>query len=257
LRFSSSTAAFGGLPTTTVPPYEATAPATAAAPLSAAKALRFAGGKPAAARRLAVAEPDHEEINTTTHFAIVDAEGNALSMTSTINSHWGAHAEAAGMLLNNNMSNFSGTSLGRDVNGFAANKRPRSSTSPSIAFDPQGRLSMVWGAAGGGPIPDYIVKAFLGHRLYGMDLQAAMNTDNWSGQLSASFHANVELGKPIAADAVLDAMRALPYSYTTTTFAPAGLTSGAAGIGVIYGADGMASYQGAADNRRHGGANGR
>lgn len=252
LTFGSSTTPFGGLATTTIPAYQASTPTAAAT---------FAGPtRPALQRKasaqVAAAQRDAEEINTTTNFAIIDAEGNALAVTSTINSHWGAHAEAGGMLLNNNMSNFSGVSLGSDVNGFAAKKRPRSSTAPSIAFDANGRVRLVWGAAGGGPIPDYIVKAFLGHNVYGMDLQAAMNADNWSGQLSASFHANVERGKPLAADGVLNAMRAAPYSYTSTTFAPNGLTSGSSGISVQYDANG-ASYFGAADNRRHGGASGR
>ncbi len=257
LTFGTSTTPFGGLATTTVPPYEATPPA--AASTSAAAAVPPVGAaveQRSATGPLAAAEREAEEINTTTNFAIIDAQGNALAVTSTINSHWGAHAEAAGMMLNNNMSNFSGTSLGSDVNGFASRKRPRSSTAPSIAFDAEGRLSLVWGAAGGGPIPDYIVKAFMGHRVYGMDLQAAINADNWSGQLSTSFHANVERGRPLAADDVLGTMRAAPYSYTSTTFAPNGLTSGSSGIGVQYDANGI-TYFGAADNRRHGGASGR
>jgi gamma-glutamyltranspeptidase/glutathione hydrolase len=45
-------------------------------------------------------------------------------------------------------------------------------------------------------IPDSIVKAFLGPIVYGMDLQAALNADNRSGQLPARSHANVERGKP-------------------------------------------------------------
>jgi gamma-glutamyltranspeptidase/glutathione hydrolase len=258
VNFTSSTAAFGGLATTTVPGYQSKTPLVFASANTSpkAQASRLAKANRATMQRLAMRNPDSEEINTTTHFAIIDAAGNALSMTSTINSHWGAHAEAAGMLLNNNMSNFSGTSLGSDVNGFAANKRPRSSTAPSIAFDQNGRLSMVWGAAGGGPIPDYIVKSFLGHRVYGKDLQQTMNEDNWSGQLSASFYGNVELGKPIAAASVLSTMRAAPYNYTSTTFAPAGLTSGNSGIGVSYDSNGVPTYHGAADNRRHGGASG-
>ena len=84
-------------------------------------------------------------------------------MPTTINTHWGAHIEAAGMLLNDALSNFSAGAVGSDVNGFQANKRPRTSISPSIAFDGAGKLRLVWGSAGGGPIPDYIVKTFMGH----------------------------------------------------------------------------------------------
>ena len=116
-------------------------------------------------------------------------------MTTTINTHWGSHIEAAGILINNAMSNFSASTLGFDVNGYQANKRPRSSISPAIAFDAEGRLQMVWGSAGGGPIPDYIVKTFLGHTVYGMDIQEAVNADNFTGQNGT---AQLEAGKPIA-----------------------------------------------------------
>src|SRR5207253_1222281 len=75
-----------------------------------------------------------EDRATTSNLAIIDGYGNALSMTTTINTHWGAHIEAAGMMLNNALSNFSASTPGIDVNGYAANKRPRSSISPSIAF---------------------------------------------------------------------------------------------------------------------------
>ena len=95
----------------------------------------------------------NEDWNTTSNLAIIDGYGNGLSMTTTINTHWGAHLEAGGMMMNNAMSNFSASVPGNDVNGYAASKRPRSSISPSIALDGAGRLRLVWGAAGGGPIP--------------------------------------------------------------------------------------------------------
>ena len=194
-----------------------------------------------------------EDRNTTSSLAIVDGYGNALAMTTTINTHWGAHIEAAGMMLNNALSNFSASSPGLDVNGYAANRRPRSSISPSIALDAQGRVRLVWGSAGGGPIPDYIVKTFLGNVLYGMDIQAAINADNWSGQDAASSVAEFEGGKPIAT--LIAGMRSR-YGYTTTTLSDTGLTSGLAGIEVSYDLNGFPVYRGAADYRRNGGANG-
>ncbi len=191
--------------------------------------------------------------NTTSSLAIVDGYGNALAMTTTINTHWGAHIEAAGMMLNNAMSNFSAGSVGSDVNGYAANKRPRSSISPSIAFDSQSRLRLVWGSAGGGPIPDYIIKAFLGNVVYGMDLQAAINADNWSGQGLNTSIAQVESGRPIAN--LVSIMRST-YGYTSSTFNDTGLVSGLAGIAVEYDSFGFPIYHGAADARRAGGASG-
>ncbi|MDF0605686.1 gamma-glutamyltransferase [Neisseriaceae bacterium TC5R-5] len=196
--------------------------------------------------------PYSEDWNTTSNLAIVDGYGNALAMTTTINTHWGAHIEAAGMMLNNALSNFSAGDVGADVNGLAPNKRPRTSIAPSMAFDAQRRLRLVWGAAGGGPIPDYIVKTFLGNVVYDMDLQAAINADNWTGQNSASSaSAGLESGKPIA---LLKVLLMQNYGYSSSALAVTGLTSGLSGIAVSYPTTGLPTYQGAADNRRNGGA---
>jgi gamma-glutamyltranspeptidase/glutathione hydrolase len=154
------------------------------------------------------------------------------------------------------MSNFSASATagqGADVNGYAANKRPRSSIAPSIAFDAQGRVRLVWGAAGGGPIPDYIVKTFLGNQVYGMDIQAAINADNWTGQGSTNSVAQFESGKPIA-ERIPD-LRST-FGFTSGTLGPTGLTSGLAGISVDYDINGFPVLRGGADDRRAGGANG-
>lgn len=199
---------------------------------------------------LARATARTEDWNTTSNVAIVDGWGNALSMTTTINTHWGAHLEAAGMMINDAMSNFSAGTPGLDVNGYAANKRPRSSIAPAIAFDDQGRLRLVWGSAGGGPIPDYIVKTFLGYTQYGMDLQAAIDADNWTGQNGIT---EVEAGKPLAG--VVPTLVG-SYGNTTTNAQATGLISGLSGIAVEYDANGFPIYKGAADNRRNGAATG-
>ncbi|WGS44948.1 gamma-glutamyltransferase [Burkholderia sp. JSH-S8] len=194
-----------------------------------------------------------EDFNTTSNVAIIDGYGNALSMTTTINTHWGAHIEAAGMMLNNVLSNFSTGTVGGDVNGLAPNKRPRTSISPSLAIDAQNRLRLVWGAAGGGPIPDYIVKAFLGNIVFGQDLQASLNADNWSGQDSADSVAELEAGKPIAS--TLSKLKT-DHAYMSGTISLDSLVSGLSGISVSYDANGYPIYSGAADNRRNGAAYG-
>ena len=193
-----------------------------------------------------------EDWNTTSNVAIIDGYGNALSMTTTINTHWGAHIEAAGIMLNDVMSNFSaGTPIsGSDVNGYAGTKRPRTSISPAIAFDSAGKLRLVWGSAGGGPIPDYIVKTFMGNVVYGMDIQAAVNAPNFTGQ---NGNAELEAGSalaPLAGD-----MRTR-FGYTTSNLLVTGLLSGISGIAVTQNANGTATYSGAADNRRSGAAYG-
>ncbi|HVE53898.1 MAG TPA: gamma-glutamyltransferase, partial [Ramlibacter sp.] len=129
-------------------------------------------------------------------------------------------------------------------------KRPRSSIAPAIALDAPGRVRLVWGAAGGGPIPDYIVKAFLGHHAWGMDLQAAINADNWTGQNGI---AELEAGKPIAG---LVGTLVTDYGSTAANARATGLTSGSSGIAVEYDGNGFPAFKGAADNRRHGAAAG-
>jgi gamma-glutamyltranspeptidase/glutathione hydrolase len=215
--------------------------------------LASASVKSLTEKQVGGAGPRNEDFNTTSNVAIVDGYGNALSMTTTINTHWGAHIEAAGMMLNDALSNFSAGTVGLDVNGLAPNKRPRTSISPSLAFDAQNRLRLVWGSAGGGPIPDYIVKAFLGNVVFGQDLQVALNADNWSGQDSADSVAELEAGKPIANTL---ATLTTEHGYASGTIAIDGLTSGLSGIAVSYDTSGNPTYSGAADNRRNGAANG-
>lgn len=244
---------FGG-PAQGIPAFVATDPA-GFDPMAAARPLPDVHRAGVQLARHGRAARD-EDWNTTSSLAIVDGYGNALAMTTTINTHWGAHIEAAGMMINNALSNFSASSTagqGLDVNGYAARKRPRSSIAPSIAFDAQGRVRLVWGAAGGGPIPDYIVKTFLGSMVYGLDIQAAINADNWTGQGSSNSVAQFETGKAIAEriPALRDA-----HGYGSATLSSTGLTSGLAGIAVAYDVNGFPVLSAGADKRRAGGASG-
>ena len=240
-----------------IPAFAATDPADFD-PLASGPSRRLRPAGPPASRsglaRADRSDPERDEDwNTTSSLSIVDGYGNALAMTTTINTHWGAHVEAGGMMLNNALSNFSAAMPGLDVNGYGPGRKPRTSTAPAIALDGQGRLRLVWGAAGGGPIPDYIVKTFLGHVVYGMDIQAAINADNWTGQGLASSVAQFENGKPISGQ--IDGLRAT-HGYTAATLNATGLTSGLGGIAVSHDAHGWPTYHGAADYRRAGGANG-
>ena len=170
--------------------------------------------------------------NTTSSLAIIDGYGNALALTTTINTYWDAHIEAGGMMLNNAMSNFSASAIGAHVNGYAVNKRPRSSIAPAIAFDSQRRLRLAWGSAGGGPVPDYIVKTFPGNVVYGKEMQAAINADNWSGQGLPASVAQFESGRPIVN--MINTMRST-YGYNSNTLNDTRLVSGRAGIETIWG----------------------
>lgn len=147
----------------------------------------------------AVARPDHgngipvrgphTDADTTSNVSIVDRFGDALSMTTTINSSFGAQIEARGMALNNVQENFTrpdSISPGQQVNQMESDKRPRTSIAPSLVFDRRGRVELVVGAAGGGAIPDYVAQAILGVVVDGMDPQEAINQGHWSGQAITS-----------------------------------------------------------------------
>lgn len=100
----------------------------------------------------------------TSHFAIVDADGNAVSMTTSVEAAFGAHEMAAGFLLNNQLTDFS--FLPTDGDALVANrvepgKRPRSSMSPTIILDANGHLVAAIGSPGGSRIIGYVAKTVI------------------------------------------------------------------------------------------------
>ncbi len=126
-----------------------------------------------------------EDNDMTSHISIVDRYGNALSMTTTNNTTFGSQMEARGIALNNVQSNFTrldSISPGKPVNIMESMKKARTSTAPTLVFDRKGRLKLVVGAAGGGPIPDYVAQTIMGVILHGLDPQNAINQGHFSGQ---------------------------------------------------------------------------
>ncbi|TMM48241.1 gamma-glutamyltransferase [Qipengyuania marisflavi] len=121
-----------------------------------ATTLAFAApGKPAGAP-IALADGDEPEERGTSHLAAVDAAGTMVSYTSTIEGPFGSGLMASGFYLNNELTDFSRSPEveGRMVaNRVESGKRPRSSMSPAVVWDPQGRPFLAVGAAGGSTIP--------------------------------------------------------------------------------------------------------
>ena len=119
----------------------------------------------------------------TTHLSIVDAEGNAVALTTTVNLGFGAHLVAGdtGIVLNDQMDDFAmqpgvpnGFGLiGSAQNAVAPRKRPLSSMTPLIALDDKG-VKVVAGAAGGPTIITATLQAFLNVVDFDMDAQAAI-----------------------------------------------------------------------------------
>ena len=102
----------------------------------------------------------------TTHFVVVDFDGNVASVTSTIESYFGSGRMVEGFFLNNQMTDFSFRPTDADgapaANAVAGGKRPRSSMSPVIVLDREGRLVAALGSPGGNAILAYNGKALLG-----------------------------------------------------------------------------------------------
>lgn len=127
----------------------------------------------------------HPEPSGTSHLSIVDNEGQVVSMTSTIESAFGSRIMVKGFLLNNQLTDFSFKP--RDENGLIANrveagKRPRSSMSPTIVFDSDGRVKVVLGSPGGERIISYVAKTLLGILDWEMDPLTAIKLPNISNR---------------------------------------------------------------------------
>ena len=119
----------------------------------------------------------------TSHVSIVDRYGNALSMTTTIESAFGNGVMVDGFLLNNELTDFSFRF--EDANGLPIanrvepDKRPRSSMSPTIVFDDEGRVALVTGSPGGAPIIGYTAQSIMNVLDFGLDPQEAINVPHY------------------------------------------------------------------------------
>ncbi|HVZ99125.1 MAG TPA: gamma-glutamyltransferase [Caulobacterales bacterium] len=117
----------------------------------------------------------------TTHMSIVDGEGNAVSLTATVESVFGDQRMVAGFVLNNQLTDFSWIPSigGRPLaNAVAPRKRPRSSVAPTIITDRDGRLVMVVGSPGGSGIIAYVSRTIIGVLDWKQTPQAAIDTGN-------------------------------------------------------------------------------
>ena len=114
----------------------------------------------------------------TSHISIVDADGSALSMTTTIEGAFGSQIMVGGFLLNNELTDFSflPEKDGAPVaNRMAPGKRPRSSMAPTIVFDANDKLRLVVGSPGGSRIIGYVAKTLIAVLGWNMDIQSAID----------------------------------------------------------------------------------
>lgn len=126
--------------------------------------------------------------NGTTHIAIVDGWGNAVSLTATVESLFGSQRMTNGFFLNNQLTDFSFTPTlnGRPVaNAVAPGKRPRSSMTPVIVTDRDGDLELVVGSPGGSSIIAYTARMTIGILDWGLPVQDAINVGNATARTEA------------------------------------------------------------------------
>jgi len=139
----------------------------------------------------------------TTHFVIGDARGNVVSMTATVESIFGSGRMVDGFFLNNEMTDFSFTPTdeqGRPAaNAVAPGKRPRSSMTPAIILDREGRLVGAVGSPGGTAILAYVGKALVGTIDWGLPMQEAINLPNLIAR-GSSYGAEVDRFPPGVAE---------------------------------------------------------
>jgi len=130
--------------------------------------------KPASSRA-----PNHSIARpSTTHFVVRDKDGNGVSMTSSIEAAFGSRFMAGGMMLNNQLTDFSflPEKNGKAVaNAIAPYKRPRSSMTPVMIFDEQGRLFALLGSPGGPRIIGYVAQTVIGLIDWHLSMQEAID----------------------------------------------------------------------------------
>jgi gamma-glutamyltranspeptidase/glutathione hydrolase len=137
----------------------------------------------------------------TSHLSIVDAWGNAVAMTATVESAFGAQRMVAGFFLNNQMTDFAfePTLNGRPVaNAVEPGKAPRSSMSPMIVTDRNGELVLVIGSPGGSSIIGYVARTTIGILDWGLTPQQAIDLSNATARTSPVVVENARMPAGVA-----------------------------------------------------------
>ena len=201
-------------------------------------------GRPRGAEKAELADDEREGFPSTSHLSVIDRDGNAVSMTTTIERAFGSRLMVRGFLLNNQLTDFAFIPRrdGRRVaNAVAPGKRPRSSMSPTLVFNAEGNLFATVGSPGGSRIITYVIKALIGLMDWKLDMQGAIDLPNHANRNGAT---ELEKNTPVAKHA--DALRKLGHNVKIGS-----LVSGLHGIRVTRDAFGD-GYDGGADRRREG-----
>jgi gamma-glutamyltranspeptidase/glutathione hydrolase len=188
----------------------------------------------------ALAPGETMEQPSTTHFSVIDGDGNAVAMTSSIESAFGSRLMVSGFLLNNQLTDFSFRAE-RDgaavANRVEPGKRPRSSMSPTLVFDRDGKVFMAVGSPGGSRIIGYVAKTVVAVLDWGLDIQRAIDLPHHVNRNGAT---DLEAGTVL--EKIAEALEALGHEVKVRD-----LNSGLHGIVVAEG-----RLMGGADTRREG-----
>lgn len=199
-----------------------------------------APGMPAMSTALNLSPSANAQGASTTHLSVVDGDGNAVSMTSSIENAFGSRLMVRGFLLNNQLTDFSFRPAIDGVpvaNQVKPRKRPRSSMAPTLVFDAAGRLVMALGSPGGSRIIGYVSEALIAYLDWRMNVQQAVSLPH---VVDRNGPIELEAGTPLTA--LKAPLEALGHKVVVKT-----MTSGLHAI--AQGADGLS---GGADPRREG-----
>jgi len=184
--------------------------------------------------------------NATSHISVVDAAGNAVAMTTTIEDAFGSRVMVRGFLLNNQLTDFSFVPAadGKPVaNRVQPGKRPRSSMAPTLVFDrASGALVGTLGSPGGSQIIAYVGKTLVATLDWNMDVQRAIALPNFGSR-----NGPTELERGRFSAAVVDALKARGHDVREIDMA-----SGLQAIVRVRLPDGRLVWAGGADPRREG-----
>jgi gamma-glutamyltranspeptidase/glutathione hydrolase len=196
-------------------------------------------GKPPFDHTMLLAPDNSLELPSTSHFSIVDAAGNVVSMTTTIENGFGSRLMVGGFLLNNELTDFSFVPEvdGKPVaNAIEPGKRPRSSMAPTIVMK-DGKPILAIGSPGGSRIIPYVAKTLIAWMDWDMDIQQAIELPHLLNRFGT-----YDLEKGTAAEKLAPALEALGFKTEIRD-----LTSGLHGIEIT-----PQGLEGGADVRREG-----
>jgi gamma-glutamyltranspeptidase/glutathione hydrolase len=166
-----------------IQPQQASSSATLQRPPTSTALAHFAATHPVLA--------PVKETTQTTHCSVVDADGNAVAVTTTLNAFYGSRVTVGplGFLLNDEMDDFSSKPgepnkfglVQGDANAVGPNKRPLSAMTPTIVLK-DGKLWLVLGTPGGPTIITTVANTLIGVEDYGLDIQQAVNAPRFHEQ---------------------------------------------------------------------------